>query len=686
VRFASAISIVFILALIPAAFHLASSDPSLAIPIVTRQGVTATIGLGIEEPLGRMTSQQSGAMTTYSDGNYEIDITETPIRARSILHVVARKISGAPFALDSFSIVVRVPRAAIQGIWYPGADGSSTNVMVTDVNQSINDISDANFGIPYIAAASWNSRNVFAMGFGRQDFAVSIGGQPLDPSFYEFRLQAVTPQTTSLFDEQFYVSTDAGMTWYDTAADYADWVDALNNYKPFPVSDTAYEPLYDTWYWTGDAVNDQIYQQTAQAASDVGMGLFLADSGWDTKTGEWVQWLNGTTGDYKPPSDKFTDLAATFNNIRTQDKLGIDLWLQPFAVGRKSLRYPATRSMHIHLPTLYSASLGWTGQAYSPFTLPFGNNLEDVNLCPRLNSTATYLKNLFTSVATRYNPEGYWLDFMDGMPTPCIAPHNHSYNFFGDGFKHSLETIKQTILSFNPKAIVHFRARYANLNTKPYASVWQSGDSPSDFDRMRLNSIRLRPFSKGVVFGADETYWSDDTSETQVAKYIMTSVMIGVPAFGPTLIYSPPETLAMMKAWLTFYRENKLNIATGRFAPFGQLQMPNHKIEGQDRTYVYLRNLDFTEVVADGTTVFLMNATDADSINAKVRVPAGASSYFVTVLNRFLVAEPGAMTVAVNASNTLTVDVNVQQGGMVILTQNDLRPPRGPVLVPTLNP
>src|SRR5262249_8634596 len=237
-------------------------------------------------------------------------------------------------------------------------------------------------------------RNVFAMGFGRQDLSVSITGQPMDPGFYEFQLKALTARTSSTFDEKFYVSTDRATNWFDTAANYADWVDALNKYEPFPLSETAYEPLYDAWYWAGDGVDDQVYRETAKVASQVGMGLYLADSGWDTATGEYAKWLGGSTGNYSPTPDKFPNLQQTFNDIRAQDKLGIDLWLQPFAVGRQSTRYPITRSMHIQLPSTLNPSLGWSGTAYAPFTLPLGDNLEDVNICPRLARTETYLKNL----------------------------------------------------------------------------------------------------------------------------------------------------------------------------------------------------------------------------------------------------------------------------------------------------
>ena len=670
------IGVLVLLALAYVGLPLASSSADVNLPVNTGAGVTANIGLGFDEPTGQFTTEQSGITTRYSDGVYQIKITEYAAKVHTSFGVVAKKISGEAFRMNNFSITVRVPRKSIQGIWYPGAEPSSTNVMAADAGRSINALADANFGIPYIAAASSNSKNVFAMGLSRQDLTVSIAGQPVDETFYEFRLKALTPRTAVTFDERFYISTDTGMSWFDTAANYSNWADIINKYQPFPVSARAYEPLYDVWYWAEDRVNDRLYLDTAKIASEVGFGLYLADSGWDAPAGEYAKWLSGKTGDYSPPPDKFSDLAETFNTIRANDGLGIDLWLQPFVIGRQSTRYPQTQNMHIQLPLDRNGSIGWEGLASAPFALPLGQVLETVNLCPRLSSTQTYLKNLFTEVATKYNPEGYWLDFLDAIPTYCVAPHNHNYALFGEGFTRSLETIKSTILSFNPNAIVHFRARYANLNTKSFANVWQSLDSPGDFDRMRLNSIRMRPFSKGVVFAADQMYWPEGTNETQVSKFIMTSVMVGVPSFGPTLIYSPPETLAMLKAWLTFYRNNRMDLATGKFSPFGQLKMPNHKIEGRDRTFAYIRHLNFSQLVAEGKTIFLMNATNADHFTGKVRVPVGTTTYSAVVLNRYLVAEPNQMRVVVDQKGVLNLDFAVQQGGVVVLNAIPTPPAR----------
>src|SRR5215467_6185660 len=75
-RSALAISLAIILASIATRLHLASADPGLNIPVTTGQGVTATIALSIEGSLGQFTVQQGGKTAVYTDGNYEVQVTE----------------------------------------------------------------------------------------------------------------------------------------------------------------------------------------------------------------------------------------------------------------------------------------------------------------------------------------------------------------------------------------------------------------------------------------------------------------------------------------------------------------------------------------------------------------------------------------------------------------------------------
>jgi alpha-galactosidase len=652
---------------------------TLTVPIYTRSGLRINFDLDLQEnpgvlvPMGR-----TDTTVTYSSGPYQIQVIESAQHGGSVIRVVVTTTSRQPFWTTSFSVTARAPRESIQGVWYPSAVPSPTNVMSADADHSVSGISGANYGIPYIAGASGNLGSVFAMGLGRQDLPVSITGRPAG-SEYEFRLTATTLKHTVVFDESFYVSGNTPATWFEAASDYAAWVDELNQYQQFPISETAYEPVYDTWYWSKDHVDDRLYMETARLAREAGFGLYLADSGWDAPAGEYDKWLSGRTGDYNPPPDKFGNLPATFSAIRSEEKLGIDLWLQPFAVGRESSRYADTRDLHIRIPTVQNPLLGWAGLTFAPLALPFGQNLETVNLCPRMAATETYLQNLFAEMARRYHPDGYWLDFIDGLANYCVAPHTHTSELFGEGLNQSLATIKRTILSSNPAATVHFRSPYANLNTKSFASIWQSEDSPGDFDQMRLSSIRMRPFSKGVVMASDQLYWPEGTNEVQASKFIVTSVMVGVPAFGANLGNLPPSTLEMLKAWLSFYRQHQTELINGRFSPFGRLERPNHKIETADRTFAYLRNLEFSDLRTAGKTIFLVNATDADFVAGKLQGPAGIRTYQVEVFNRFLVAEPNPLRLRTDRNGVLNFNVAVPQGGLAILSAiepaNDLLDP-----------
>ncbi|MBI4473975.1 MAG: hypothetical protein HY646_15005, partial [Acidobacteria bacterium] len=540
------------------------AENGLTIPVDV-QGLSGSIFLGLDGAEGTVRTEQFGNTTVYTTPVYRVSITISRETSRDIVRVRIRKNSGDEFLLNSLGMQVRVPRNVISGIWSPAADVTSTNIMSTDGRRSFNYVADANYGIPYIGAASSTLNNILALGFGRQDASVTLQGDPVENGLFEFRLRMVAPRTATLIDEHFYVSNDITQSWFTAAANYADWVDTRNSYRPFPISDRVFEPVYDTWYWSADHVNETLYLDTARIAAEVGAGLYLADSGWDAPAGEYDKWLNGRTGDYNPPPDKFPNLARTFHTIRSEYGLGVQLWLQPFAVGRASERYAATSDLHIHLPQKLESMPGWNGIPIAPFALPINaQQLETVNLCPRAAGTEAYFSNLFTEMVTEYAPDGFWLDFMDGVAANCTALHEHRYETFGEGFRRSLETMRSRILAANPDAVVHFRAPYANLNTKQFANVWQSQDSPGDFDRMRLDALRLRPFSQGVIFASDQLYWPENTSEVDVARFIMTSVMTGVPAFGPNLDALSPAALTMLKNWLRFYRAYKYDLALGR--------------------------------------------------------------------------------------------------------------------------
>jgi hypothetical protein len=270
-------------------------------------------------------------------------------------------------------------------------------------------------------------------------------------------------------------------------------------------------------------------------------------------------------------------------------------------------------------------------------------------------------------MSTTYHPDAYWLDFIDGMSNHCVAPHSHDFDSFGNGFREALNTIRTTLLDLEENPVVQFRAQYANLNTKPFANVWQPFDAPNDFDRMRLDSLRLRPFSKGVVMASDQLYWPADADDATVAVFSMTSVLSGVPSIGVNLGESPPSSLTIVKNWMDFYRKYKDDLTTGTFRPFGSFHVPDHKIESANRVFAYIRS-EGPAVFSAGRRkqIFLFNASDQPRVRAQVGLPFGGA-YEARVFDRYMQPEGSAMALS-TSRNVLAVDAVVERGGFMVLT------------------
>ena len=633
-----------------------SSVPSIAIPVYLDAGVSGDISIGLQTINTPFALDPASDATTLSlvNDQYRIAISQNASSAHTVLHVELQSLSEQPIQLNEISLQLRFARDNVDGIWSPAIQALEGQLPAADSNTAVIGSAHPNSGVPYFASASATGMNVLSAGTLRQDSDVYFYGYPAaGTNEYVFRLWIPITRVGTDLTEDFYVSNDATQNWFDAAQEYSDWVEAANGYQPFPINPKCYEPLYDTWYWSLDHVDSQLYTEAAAAAADVGMGMFLVDSGWDTPPGELIKGLYGETGDYTPPASEFPNINDTFNTFRTQDKLGYVMWLQPFAVGELSKRYPATKSLHIVTPAF--PSIG-------------EDAAMDLHLDPRTGGTQAYLTSLFTELATTYKPDGFWIDFLEQIPIFCIANHPHDYSTFGEGLRAALDTIRATIIQNIANPVVFNRSTYANLNNKTYANVWQPNDSPGDFDLMRARALQMRPFSRGVVFASDQMYWPDTADEATVAKFVMTSVMVGAPSLGGDIVHASETKRAVVGAWIGFYRKYQTDLNNGQFEPFGSFRVPNHKIESATRTFTYLRNLDVDVLSAQGTQeIYLLNATDFDNIQLKVQPPL-ATSYSAQILDRFLNVQDVISPIQPGSDGMLDVNLFVEQGGAVLLT------------------
>src|SRR5262245_5619790 len=610
--------------------HSRSNPP--IVPVRLYNGLLVNVSVQLSPAVETWNAEERDE---YAGNGYRLTLQEQIEAGGSRLKISVERNDKQSFTVQDFHASWELTAPDAYAIWtYNHIPRQLRNYRVL-ATEPFADLTTANSGIPYALAAKRSGDNLLAIGIRSQNRVVNLQGQPLESGGYRLSLDTRLPFDTTRFEETLYTDTTPD-NWFSVTRNYADWVDREQAYEPFPVVPACYYPMYDLWYWAFDKTNLSLYWMTLTRARQLGFQSYLFDAGWESYPGELSKWLEGSLGNYAHPEEKLPSFPWFLQYVKDQMQMNVVLWMSPYAIGRQSVYYRKTSRSHVLFDRDNPEYNG--GVEFSPMTLRFGRRYdENVNLCPRSSGTREHLKELFERVSADYRPNGYWLDFQETIPFLCESFHQHRDDF-GQAFTAAQETIKETVLSSIENPTVELRFPVANLNNKPHANIWQSIDSPEDFDTMRLCSLMMRPFSRGVVMGTDEMYWPPDADPATVSKFVATTVLSGVPAIGANLELAPRFHSNIVKAWLQFYKAHQVELTEGDFLPFVDFAFPNHRIETSSKAFIYLRTIEPPgEVPLTGNpdTIYLVNCTDEGEILVlfpRIR----ASRYQLTILNELL--------------------------------------------------
>jgi alpha-galactosidase len=475
--------------------------------------------------------------------------------------------------------------------------------MTTSLEVPVEISTAPNSGIPFAVLVDGRGVNKLALGLMRPDRLLTLRGEPADAT-HSYNLSIETRETiaTRRYEDTFYVSR-APQGWFHEAQAYTRAVDNSRGYTPLRIPESAYDPTYDSWYFTGDAINQDLVWELAVLSHELGFKSYLLDAGWDTTPGDYSLWIEGSTGNYRPDTDYFPDFSGLLRRIRTQLGMKVMLWMQQYALGRRSIHYPDLKDALTYVLDPATAELD-----------------ETMALCPRVSATRQHMVTLFQRILEDYQPDALWFDWQDYVPVECSAWHLHDNRSFGEGYNATQKTILRNLLERDPELFVEIRWPFANLNNKPYAHLWQPIDSPQDFHFMRLQAMNMRAFSSGVAIGTDEMYWRPELSDAEAARFMATVVFTGVPYFGPDLRQEPPSRREMLKAWLNFYLSNKSSLIGGTFEPYGDFNQPDQKIESPEATFIYCGR-PYDGVVRLNThspRIYIVNASPSPGIDLRL--------------------------------------------------------------------
>lgn len=518
----------------------------------------------------RLYSVERGQSWICSD--YTLELAVGAQDGADLISFEIKHLDGVAFRLREQSTRVVLPFYEGDALWTFNRR-AVRDIMETDLDRPWFYYSAANRGIPYLALVDRKGQNRIALGLLGQDRTTLMRGELSgDKKSYVLTLRLTDNAVAETFADTIYVSRD-DLDWFRDAQRYTALVDSSRGYVPPAMPDGVLNPTYDSWYWSLDRIDQDLTWELAQRSRTLGFKTYLIDAGWDTVAGEYVKGLRGSTGNYLAPKESFPDFAGLIADIRNRLGMKVMLWMQQYALGRRSFYYPTLGNA---LCLVGDPELG------PPAETPF--------LCPRTYAARRHMVELFGRVLEDYKPDALWFDWQEEIPQTCSAPHYHEYERFGDGYNATQQTIMETIRRISPEVFVNMRWPFANLNNKPYTHLWQPIDSAGDFEAMRLRAMVMRPFCAGIVMGTDEMYWDPEISDPQAARFMAAVVFTGVPYFGPNILEEPASRAGMLRGWLDFYEANKEDLVGGDFHPYGDRDRPDQYIEGEHAAFVYYGN------------------------------------------------------------------------------------------------
>lgn len=511
-----------------------------------------------------------------SSGGYALTIKPTERNGKTAWLSQLRRTDGASFRVTQHAYECSVPLAHIATLFSTSVPyGPSVFRQAPQIDIAI-DVRP-NAGVPFLMACDYEGRSSLAFGPMDQAGTYRMTGRVLGDRYVmraERREFGRDWFEGLQLGDGVYVSTQPTF-WFDAAREYADTVDAWDDYKPHPIPASAYEPFYSTWYGLGDDINTQIIRDNAVLARDMGMGNFLIFIGWATCE-DWFN-ENSRWGDYTPCKERFEDFAALVKHLQDELGLKVQVWAAPTWIGKKSESFE----------TMQNLRSKWPGGGY------------DRNLDPRNPRVREHIRERFAHLAKAYGIDGVYMDFLDTIYNRNDCEHAQDPRHFGTAYGDFLAACYAGLASANADATVEYRIPFANLLSKHHANVFTTTYVQGDYQRNVELAIALRPFARGVMLRPDALAFEREQLESrdEVGRIMSATLLCGPPGLSMDLTRLEDGRREHLSRWLGFYRDHAKYLSQGEFRPYGrEYQAPEIMVTCGERSYARVSRWETGEI------------------------------------------------------------------------------------------
>lgn len=334
--------------------------------------------------------------------------------------------------------------------------------------------------------------------------------------------------------------------YYTILSSVSDWWASMPEYTPATVPEHARLPMYSTWYSYHLGITPEAIETECRIARKLGMESVIVDDGWQTDV---KQRGYAYCGDWEPATGKFPDMRAHVDRVH--------------AIGMKFLLWFSVPFVGIHT------------KAYDRFKDKFLNpdpkgERQWFVLDPRFPEVREHLIGVYERCLNAFDLDGFKLDFVD-----CFTTHEESKDVFGDGRDYEsvpeaadrlLTDVMTHLRAIKPDVMIEFRQPYIGPAMRKYGNIFRVGDEPNNAGGNRIGSMLLRAMSSNTAVHSDMVMWhAGDTVESAAMQLI--HALFTVPQVSVRLGEIPADHVAMLRRYLSFWREHRDVLLDGRIEP-----------------------------------------------------------------------------------------------------------------------
>ena len=406
----------------------------------------------------------------------------------------------------------------------------------------------------------------------------------------------------------FFSQSEAPIDRYETAiridtrrhyfgeaiAQSARWIEQTGRYQPAPVPESAFDPLYSTWYNFHQNVFAKDIEEELAIAAGLGMKTVILDDGWQTDdSGRGYAFC----GDWEVSSRRFPDMAAHVEKVHAMGMKYMVWYSVPF-IGLKSKNYERFKGKYLI------------------------ENLHGLNaavLDPRFPEVRKFIVETYVKALKAWNIDGFKLDFINDFRFDGVDPAERD-NYANRDIKtvpaavdRLLLDVRTALVAIKKDILLEFRQSYVGPAVRQIGNMLRVGDCPGDMRRNRFAIANLRLASGGTAVHSDMLEWHFGEKPEDAALYIINS-MFGVVQYSVMLRRAPESHRAMIAKWIKFSQDHRETLLKGRFRPHHpELQYPVIEAESDSERVIGLYDDGRVLDIPDGKKTFVMNASGKNS-------------------------------------------------------------------------